>query len=54
MQALALLEKGFISENRGLSASEHAKVLNKTLSLMTSSQMEAFKVTEEPTEVQER
>ncbi len=54
MQALSLLEKGFISENRGLAAGEHAKVLNKTLSLMTSSQMEAFKVTSEPTEIQER
>ena len=54
MQALSLLEKGFIKENRGIAAAEHAKVLDKTLSLMTSAQMEAFKVAKEPTEVQER
>jgi uncharacterized protein (DUF1501 family) len=54
MQMLASLEKGFISQNRGDSATDHAKVLDKTLSLMTSKQMEAFKVTKEPQEVQER
>lgn len=53
MQALASLEKGFIQENRGPSASDHAKILDKTLSLMTSKQMEAFKVNKEPKEVQE-
>ena len=54
MQALASLEKGFISENRGGSASDHAKILDKTLALMTSKQMEAFKVTKEPKEVQDK
>ena len=54
MQALRLLETGFIKENRGLAASEHAKVLDKTLSLMTSRQMAAFKVDQEPEEIQER
>ena len=53
MKALAALEKDFISENRGSSASDHAKILDKTLALMTSKQMEAFKVTKEPMEVQE-
>ena len=48
MQALSLLESGFIKENRGIAASEHAKVLDKTLSLMTSKQMAAFKVNGEP------
>ncbi len=54
MQALSLIEKGFISENRGRAAEEHAKVLQKTLNLMTSEQMRAFRVAEEPTEVRER
>lgn len=53
MQALAALEKGFIKENRGASAADHAKILDKTLALMTSKQMEAFKVNTEPEEVQE-
>lgn len=53
MKALAALEKDFIGENRGGSAADHAKILDKTLALMTSKQMEAFKVTKEPMEVQE-
>jgi len=53
MQVLADLEKGFIKENRGASAADHAKILDKTLALMTSKQMEAFKVTKEPEEIQE-
>ena len=35
-------------------AAEHAKVLESTLELMTSQQMEAFRVDEEPAEVRER
>jgi len=54
MTALGLLEKGFISQNRGSAAEEHAKVLEKTYNLMTSSQMDAFKVNKEPKEVQDR
>ncbi|HEX5102195.1 MAG TPA: DUF1501 domain-containing protein, partial [Pirellulaceae bacterium] len=54
MWALAELEKGFISQNRGSSASDHAKILDKTWKLMTSAQMDAFKVTKEPKEVQDR
>ena len=42
MQALRLLETGFIDENRGQSAVEHAKVLQKTLNLMSSNQMSAL------------
>jgi len=44
MKLLGLLEKRFIRENRGPSPAEHAKVLESTVSLLTSSQMEAFKV----------
>jgi uncharacterized protein (DUF1501 family) len=54
MQMLASLEKSFIGQNRGDSAMDHAKILNKTLSLMTSKQMDAFKVNKEPKEVLER
>ena len=54
MQALKLMESGFIDANRGIAATEHAKVLSKTLSLMTSEQMKAFKVMQEPDDVQER
>jgi len=54
MAALDLIEKGFISENRGSSAEDHQKILKKTLDLMTSEQMEAFKVNKESKETQER
>jgi len=54
MQALKMMESGFIKDNRGIASTEHAKVLDKTLSLMTSKQMDAFKVTQEPQAVQER
>ena len=54
MQALKMMESGFIDDNRGIAASEHAKVIGKTLSLMTSDQMTAFKVRQEPEPVQER
>lgn len=54
MQALRLLETGFINENRGPSATEHAKVLQKTLNLMSSQQMSAFRVQSEPPEILER
>ena len=54
MQALAMLETGFIREKRGEAASEHAKVLEKTLALMTSKQMQAFKIDSEPKAVRER
>ena len=50
------LEDGFISTGRWprRSASDHAKVLDKTLNLMTSKQMEAFKVNKEPQAVRDR
>lgn len=54
MQALKMIESGFIKENRGIAAEEHAKVLGKTLSLMTSKQMDAFKVEKEDQKVRER
>ena len=54
MYALDLIEKGFIGQNRGSAASDHQKILKKTLNLMTSKQMDAFKVASEPEEVKER
>ena len=54
MQALAMLESDFIKEKRGVAADEHAKVLDKTLNLMTSRQLAAFKVDTEPANMQER
>ncbi len=54
MAALDLIEKGFIRQNRGPSADDHQKILKKTLDLMTSDQMKAFKVNTEPEAVQER
>jgi hypothetical protein len=48
---LGTIEKGFIGEKRGGSADEHQKVIEKTVRLLTSRQMEAFKVSKEPKEV---
>lgn len=53
MEALSLIERGFVAQNRGSAATDHAKILDKTLSLMTSKQMDAFKVNQEPKEVQD-
>ena len=52
--ALEMIENNFISERRGLSADEHRKVLEKTWNLMTSAQMDAFKVDQEPEQMVER
>ena len=54
MEALDLIEKGFINQRRGSAATDHQKILKKTLNLMTSEQMESFKVASEPDDVKER
>ncbi len=54
MTMLASLEKNFIAEGRGQSAEDHAKILEKTVGLMTSKQMDAFKVNQEPDAVQDK
>ena len=54
LQMLASIEDKFIKESRGGSALDHNKVLDKTVKLMTSKQMEAFKVAKEPAETRER
>ncbi len=58
--ALDLIESSFIKQTRpgaagsGSPAGEHQKVLRKTLDLMTSDQMNAFKVAQEPQAVKDR
>lgn len=51
---LSTIEDNFISQRRGGVALEHKKVVDKTVKLMTSKQMDAFKVSKEPQEVRER
>lgn len=54
MAALQEIESGFASRTRDLPAGEHGKVLKKTFDLMTSSQMEAFRVEKEDEKTKER
>ncbi len=54
MTALDLIESQFIAQRRGSAAEDHQKILKKTLYLMTSKQMEAFKVAQEPAAVRDR
>lgn len=51
---LAEIEGRFASQRRGPAATEHAKVLERTVSLMQSSQMTAFDVNSEPEKVRGR
>jgi uncharacterized protein (DUF1501 family) len=54
MAALDLIETGFVKQNRGQAADDHMKILNKTYALMSSEQMKAFRVNEEPAAMRER
>jgi uncharacterized protein (DUF1501 family) len=54
MAALNTIETGFAKRTRDLPASEHSKVLKKTFDLMTSDQMEAFRVEKESEQIKER
>jgi len=53
LEMLRLIEGGFVQQGRGPAAMDHAKILDKTVKLMTSDQMKAFKVMEEPEEMKE-
>ncbi|MCA9129107.1 MAG: DUF1501 domain-containing protein [Planctomycetales bacterium] len=53
VQALNLLEKNFVSQQRGMAAADHMQVLKKTYDLMTSPQMKAFEVSSEPEAMKE-
>ena len=52
--ALDFLETNFINQKRGSLAKDHQSVLKQTFNLLTSEQMEAFKVAGEPEAVKER
>tara|TARA_R110002110_G_scaffold130344_1_gene310715 strand:+ start:404 stop:1615 length:1212 start_codon:yes stop_codon:yes gene_type:complete len=52
--ALDLIENNFISQKRGSLAKDHQSVLKQAFNLLTSEQMEAFKVASEPEAVKER
>ena len=54
LHMLKTIEDKFITEKRGDYASDHAKLLSKTVKLMNSSQMDVFKVAKEPKEIQDR
>jgi uncharacterized protein (DUF1501 family) len=54
MRMLASLENSFVKQDRGQSAMDHANILKKTVDLMTSKQMEAFKVNSESEAVRDR
>lgn len=54
LQMLELIEDNFISQKRGSIALEHRKVVDKTVKLMTSQQMDAFKVSKEPQEIRDK
>lgn len=53
MELLDRMESRFIGQGRGDAPEEHAKILKKTEQLLTSEQMGAFQVTQEPENVQE-
>ena len=54
LQMLELIEDNFISQKRGSIALEHRKVVDKTVKLMISQQMDAFKVSKEPQEIRDK
>ena len=54
LAVLESLEKNFINENRGGSSEDHYKMLLKTVSLMTTKQMDTFKINKEPPEMLEK
>ncbi len=54
LKPLSLIENSFVAQKRGSAGEDHRKILGKTYDLMTSKQMEAFKVELEPDAVKER
>src|SRR5437868_6152376 len=46
LEMLKVIEDNFIQSNRGQSPKDHADVYKKAVNLMTSKQMQAFKVSE--------
>ncbi len=54
MQMLDAVERNFINQRRGLAASDHQKILEKTSTLISSAQMTAFQIDKEDAAVRER
>ena len=54
MQTLAMLENNFINSNRGSLPKEHQKTLRQAFDVLTSKQMNATKVAEEPESIRQR
>lgn len=54
LKMLEVIEDNFIDQKRGNIAVEHRKVVDKTVKLMTSQQMDAFKVSKEPQEIRDK
>lgn len=54
LQMLKTIEDKFVKENRGDYASDHSKLLTKTVKLLSSSQMDVFKIAKESKQTQER
>ncbi len=54
MQALDMIESNFTSQRRGNASEDHRKILGKTLDLLTSAQMDAFRIEKEPQAVRDR
>lgn len=51
MRFLSVLQRRFASQDRGRAAGDHSEVLDRTLAMMTSQQLSAFKVENEPAAV---
>ncbi|MFN9912969.1 MAG: DUF1501 domain-containing protein, partial [Pirellulaceae bacterium] len=51
MRALSLIENNFNAQKRGFVGEDHRKILGKTFDVLTSKQMDAFKVDSEPESV---
>lgn len=54
LEMLASIENNFIGQKRGGAAEDHSKMISKTVKLMTSDQMSAFKVANEPKDMQDK
>jgi hypothetical protein len=54
MQMLDKIESNFIAQRRGLAASDHKKILDKTAVVLTSQQMSAFNIDDEPAAMRQR
>ncbi len=54
LKALETIEKGFIGQNRGRLPIDHSKTLGRTVRVITSDQMDVFKIDKEPDAIKEK